>query len=151
MPAILVRPAVPPAPAPPAAPLVSGQAGRQLASFLVVGALTTGAYLALYALAAPVLGTQLANLVALLVTGDANTMANGRVSFGVHGSGTVLRRHVQGLLAFGVTLVLTSAAIAVLGTAGSTGGATSLLVLGAANVVGGTVHFLLLKRWVFLR
>jgi putative flippase GtrA len=155
VPATLVRAAAPVVPAPVAAPLVSplvsAAAGRQLASFLVVGALTTGVYLALYALAAPFLGAQLANLVALLVTGDLNTMANGRVSFGVHGSGTVLRRHVQGLLAFGVTLVLTSTAIAVLGAAGTTGGTTYLLVLGAANVVGGAVHFLLLKRWVFLR
>ena len=68
---------------------------EEVAGFLLVGAVTTVVYLLLYVLLRPSLGEQVANLVALALTVDANTAANRRLSFGVRAEGARRREHAQ--------------------------------------------------------
>jgi hypothetical protein len=53
-----------------------------------------------------------ANAVALLVTAVGNTAANRRLTFEVQGRDGLARDHAAGLLALGVALAITTAAIA---------------------------------------
>jgi putative flippase GtrA len=124
---------------------------RELASFAVIGTVTTIAYLLLYAVLQPLTGDQLANAIALVLTVDANTVANRRFSFGLSGSDHAVRQRAQGWLAFGVSLAATSASLAALDAAGVSSGRTYLVVLVAANVASGILHFILLRSWAFAR
>jgi len=124
---------------------------RQLGSFLAIGALTTAAYLLLYAAVEPLTGSQIANAIALLLTVDANTVANRRFSFGLTGRQHAVRHRAQGYVAFGISLVATSACLAALEARGVTSGSAYLAVLVAANVASGVVHFVLLRSWAFAR
>ncbi|HKG50339.1 MAG TPA: GtrA family protein [Actinomycetales bacterium] len=122
---------------------------RQLVVFVVVGAVTTLAYLLLYAGLQPVAGSQVANAAALLLTADANTIGNRRFGFGLSGRRDAARHHAQGLVAFAVSLVLTSVALA--GLESGTVTSVRLAVLLVANTVAGLAHFALLRFWVFAR
>ena len=122
---------------------------RQLVVFVVVGAVTTLAYLLLYAVLQPVVGSQVANAAALLLTADANTIGNRRFGFGLSGRRDAARHHAQGLVAFAVSLVVTSVALAGLEEDSET--TVRLAVLLAANTAAGLAHFLLLRFWVFTR
>lgn len=122
---------------------------RQVSGFVLVGALTTAAYAALFALAAPVVGAQVANALALLLTADVNTRANRRYSFGVPAAQATARQRLQGSLAFALTWSATSVALAVLARTGSTSSSTQTVVLVLANALSGVAHFVLLERWAF--
>ena len=124
---------------------------RQVGWFLVVGTVTTVAYLLLYAALEPLTGAQVANAVALLLTVDANTVANRRFSFGLAGREHAVRHRLQGWVAFGISLVVTSATLAALESAGVSSGPTHLAVLVAANAASGILHFVLLRSWAFAR
>jgi putative flippase GtrA len=124
---------------------------RQLASFAVIGTVTTVAYLLLYAALQPLTGDQIANAIALLLTVDANTVANRRFSFGLSGSRHAARHRAQGWVAFGVSLAATSASLAALHAGGVSSGSAYLAVLVAANVASGILHFVLLRSWAFAR
>jgi putative flippase GtrA len=136
----------------PLSPLLAvpvGWSRRQLPRFVLVGTVTTLAYLAVYAAVQPFVGAQAANLFALLLTADANTVGNRRFSFGLTGRHHALRHRLQGIVAFGVSLVLTSAALGALDAVGSSSTALHLAVLIAANVASGALHFVLLRAWAF--
>ena len=122
---------------------------RQLVVFVLVGAVTTLAYLLLYVVLQPVVGSQVANAAALLLTADANTIGNRRFGFGLRGRRDAARHHAQGLVAFAVSLVVTSAALA--GLESGTDTTLHLAVLLVANTVAGLAHFALLRFWVFAR
>ncbi|MDP9408406.1 MAG: GtrA family protein [Actinomycetota bacterium] len=122
---------------------------EQLTGFRLVGGVTTAAYLLLYVLLRPSLGEQVANLVALALTVDANTVANRRLSFAVRADGGRGREHAQAWVAFAVWLLLSSGVLAALEAHGITSGAVHLAVLVAAEAVAGVVHFVLLRSWVF--
>jgi putative flippase GtrA len=123
---------------------------RQLVGFCVVGALSTLFYLLLYSGFRTFAGSQFANALALLVSAVANTAANRRLTFGVRGRGGAVRHQAQGLVVFGIGLVLTSGSLAALNAA--TDGAahsTELAVLIAANLAATVLRFLLFRAWVF--
>jgi putative flippase GtrA len=133
----------------PVAGVPAGLAG-QLLRFGAVGAASTLAYLALYALLRLGVGPQAANLVALLVTAVANTAANRRLTFGVRGSDHAWRHQAQGLVVFGIGLGLTSGSLAVLGAVNGAAHPTlELAVLIIANLVATGVRFLMMRIWVF--
>ncbi|WP_155375473.1 glycosyltransferase [Catellatospora vulcania] len=133
---------------PPADP--HGRLLRQVVRFGLVGLASTLAYLLLFALARPGLGAQAANLVALLVTVVANTSANRRLTFGIRGSADRLRHQAQGLLVFGLGLVLTSGSLALLHLApGPAGSGVEAAVLVGANLAATLARFTLLRAWVF--
>lgn len=79
--------------------------------FGLVGVASTLAYFAVFMLLREVTGAQAANLIALVLTTLANTAANRRFTFGVHGTVHAGRHHAGGLLAFAVGLGLTSGSL----------------------------------------
>ncbi|TQM09718.1 glycosyltransferase [Pseudonocardia kunmingensis] len=124
----------------------------ELVRFALVGVCSTLAYLALYSLLRAGLGPYGANLVALVLTAVANTAANRRLTFGVHGSNHVLRHHAQGLVVFALGLGLTSGALAALAAwAPAAGHAVEVVVLVAANALATVLRFVALRSWIFRR
>ena len=122
----------------------------QLPRFLVIGVLSTAAYVLLYLLFRGFAGAQAANLGALLLTAVGNTAANRRLTFGVRGRAGVARHQFRGLIAFAAGLVLTSGALAMLHAASpSPGRGTEVVVLVAANLAATLVRFALYRNWVF--
>ncbi len=122
---------------------------RRLLGFCVVGALSTLAHLALYALFRLEAGPQTANAVALLLAAVGNTAANRRFTFGVRGRERAVRHQAQGLVIFGIGLALTSGSLAALQGAGSPSRTTEAAVLIVANLAATVLRFLLLRAWVF--
>lgn len=122
---------------------------RQAVRFCAIGAASTIAYLVLFTLLHGVMGAQVANLLALLVTAVANTAANRRFTFGVRGRGRASRHHVEGLIVFGIALAITSGSLAALHAVGNPSHALELLVLVGANLAATVVRFILLRGWVF--
>ncbi|MFD9124481.1 glycosyltransferase [Kitasatospora sp. NPDC059571] len=120
--------------------------GWQLASFAVIGTLSTLAYVLLYLGLRQIGPALLANLLALSATAVVNTAANRRFTFGVTGRRDALKHQVEGGSAFLIGLALSSGAIAVLGGGSH---AAELVVLIAANALATLVRFLLLRVWVF--
>ena len=108
------------------------------------------AYVLLYLLLRGVLAAQAANALSLLLTAVANTAVNRRVTFGIRGRQHAARHQVRGLIAFGIGLALTSAALAALhASAAQPGRAAELTVLIAANLTATLVRFILYRGWVF--
>ncbi|HEU4675956.1 MAG TPA: bifunctional glycosyltransferase family 2/GtrA family protein [Motilibacteraceae bacterium] len=129
--------------------LPPGMAG-QLARFAGIGALSTLAYALLFTLLRPVAGPQAANLLALLVTAVANTAANRRVTFGVTGSGSAWRHHLQGMGVFALGLAVTSGALAALhAVVAAPAVLLELTVLVLASALATVLRFVLLRQWVF--
>ncbi|WP_191328506.1 dolichyl-phosphate beta-glucosyltransferase [Klenkia taihuensis] len=122
----------------------------QLVRFAAIGAVSTLAYLALFALLRTGLDAQAANLVTLLVTAVANTAANRRFTFGRRGRDGAVLAQGQGLLVFALGLVLTSGSLGLLhATISDPGTGVELTVLVAANAAATVLRFLLLRHWVF--
>jgi glycosyltransferase involved in cell wall biosynthesis len=119
----------------------------QLVRFAVVGIASTVAYLVLFLALRTGLAPQPANLVALLLTALGNTAVNRRFTFGVTGRAGYHRHQVQGLVAFGAGLALTSGVLALLPPV--TGRAVEPAVLVLANLAATLLRFLLLRGWVF--
>ncbi|GGX11447.1 glycosyl transferase [Streptomyces malachitofuscus] len=123
---------------------------RQLVGFCAVGVLSTLFYLLLYSGFRAFTGSQTANGLALLVSAVANTAANRRLTFGVRGRAGAVRHQAQGLVVFGIGLVLTSGSLLALDTAsGEPAHSTELAVLVAANLAATVLRFLLFRAWVF--
>jgi glycosyltransferase involved in cell wall biosynthesis len=121
---------------------------RQVVRFGAIGVASTIAYLVLFVLMHGWLGSQAANLIALLVTAIGNTAANRRFTFGV--AGNAARHHVEGLIVFGIALGITSGALAGLHVfVDQPHKLLELGVLVAANLVATAVRFVLLRGWVF--
>jgi putative flippase GtrA len=121
----------------------------QAVRFAAIGVFSTLAYLLLFVLLRGSLGAQGANLVALLVTAVANTAANRRFTFGLRGRTGVARHQFEGLVVFGIGLLLTSGVLAVLHTLGEPGRAVEIIGLVLANLLATVLRFLLLRGWVF--
>jgi putative flippase GtrA len=133
----------------PVAGVPAGLTG-QLLRFAAVGVASTLAYLGLYAALRTGMGSQCANLVALLLTAVANTAANRRLTFGVRGTSRAWQHQAQGLVVFGIGLCLTSGSLALLGALHTAPPKrVEVAVLVAANLVATGVRFLLMRIWVF--
>ncbi|MFJ8852625.1 glycosyltransferase [Streptomyces sp. NPDC102437] len=127
-----------------------GRLATQLVCFAAVGAVSTLAYLLLYAALRPVAGSQAANALALLVCAVVNTAVNRRLTFGLRGRSGVLRHQGRGLVVLLIGLALTGGSLAALHHAvPSAGRATELAVLLAANLTATLLRFLFFRTWVF--
>jgi putative flippase GtrA len=123
---------------------------RQITRFIAVGVASTLAYVLLYLVLRGVMSAQAANVLALGVTAVANTAVNRRVTFGISGRVHAARHQVKGLIAFGIGLTLTSAALAALHSGSAHPGRwAEVCVLVAANLVATVIRFLLYRHWVF--
>ena len=123
----------------------------QLLRFACVGVASTVAFTVLY-LGFRGLGisAQAANAISQFLTAVANTAANRRVTFGIRGNSDVGRHYVQGLIAFGAGLVVTSGALAALhAVSARPGRIIEVIVLVTATLVATLVRFALYKSWVF--
>jgi glycosyltransferase involved in cell wall biosynthesis len=132
-------------------PIVSAGLVGQVFRFAGIGALSTIAYLFLYAALRGPLGSQPANFAALLITALGNTAANRRLTFGVRGREGAVKHQGQGLVVFGVGLALTSGSLALLHVVAAPPLAVELGILVIANLVATAARFVLLRRWVFGR
>ena len=72
---------------------------RQLASFGVIGVVSTVAYVVLYAWLRMATPAGVANALALVITAVGNTAANRWLTFGVRGRDSMARHQAAGLLA----------------------------------------------------
>ena len=118
----------------------------QIASFAVVGVVSTIAYVLLYLLLRGIMPALAANVLSLAVTAAANTAANRRLTFGISGRRHAARHQVKGLIAVGIGLALTSGALVTLNHP-RRGVEVSVLV--AANLVATVIRFVLYRTWVF--
>ena len=123
---------------------------REALGFVLVGAVTTGAYLGLLLVLEPLIGSYPANILSVLVTSIWNTAWKRSLSFGVHGRRGVARHQLQGLFTCLLSMALTSGCIA-LGAGSGMDPWLRSAVLVAANAGAGILHFLLMKVWVFSR
>ena len=122
----------------------------QVVRFAVIGVISTLAFLLLYSLFRTVMPAQLSNLFALVLTAVANTAANRRLTFGIRGRRHAGRSQVEGLVVFGLGLVLTSGSLALLDVLAP--GASHAVELGAlvvANAVATVLRFVAYRAWVF--
>lgn len=125
---------------------------RQVVRFAGIGVASTLAYLVIFALLRGFTGAQAANLMALLITAVGNTAANRRLTFGISGRANAGRHQMQGLVVFGLGLILTSGSLALLGAMAPTAGRlVEIVVLVLANLAATILRFLLLRGWVFGR
>jgi glycosyltransferase involved in cell wall biosynthesis len=121
-----------------------------VARFMAVGVASTVAYAWLYLLLRIELAPQAANLVALALTGVANTAANRRFTFGVRGREGLVRHHAAGLLVFVLTAALTGGALALLdGLAARPSRLLELTVLVTASAAATVTRYIALRTWVF--
>ena len=129
-----------------------GLLGAQIARFALVGVLSTLAYAALYVALRGGLGPFTANAAALVLTAVANTAANRRLTFGVHGPRDRWRHQAQGLLILAAGLALTSGTLALLHAAAPEASPTvEVVLLTLANLVVTVMRFVLMRLWVFVR
>lgn len=123
---------------------------HQLALFGAIGAVSTLAYVAIFSALHAVVGSQAANFLALLITAIGNTAANRRYTFGIRGQARRVRHHGEGLLVFGMALLITSGALASVHTlVNSTPHWLELGVLVTANLAATVLRFIVLRTWVF--
>jgi putative flippase GtrA len=126
--------------------------GAHVVRFGVVGVASTLLHLGLFAGLATVvgLGSQTANVTALLLATIANTWANRRWTFGIRGSEGSLRHQAQGLLVFAVTWAMTSGALGLVQAAWPGAPVTvETIVIGVANVVATVAKFVAMRSWIF--
>ena len=122
----------------------------QLVRFSAIGVISTVVQLGLFLLLRGEVGALTANLISLVLSTVANTEANRRITFGIRGRAGAVRHQLQGLAVFGLSLALSSGALALLGLVAPTAGASAeLVVLIAANALPVVARFALLRTWVF--
>jgi putative flippase GtrA len=122
---------------------------RQIASFATIGLLSTIAYLVIYAAFRAALGRAVSNALALVITSVANTGANRRLTFGIRGRDRLAYDHAAGLVAFAMSLGLTTASITLLGIlAPSAGRLLEVAVLLGSNALATAVRFVFLRSWM---
>lgn len=125
----------------------SGRKGLlgQLLSFGVVGVISTVAYYVIYVVLRLVMGAQLSNLLALLITQVWNTAANRRHTFGLQTRKGMMKHQASGMIAFVVGLGLSSGLLWLLHHFSDPARWAEVLVLLAANGIATLVRFITLR------
>lgn len=122
----------------------------QVVRFGIVGAFSTLAFALLYLVFQGTFGAQQGNFLALLLTAIANTAANRRFTFRIHGPERLFTQQFQGLVVFMVAWGITSSSLLLLHAVNPDASPSAeLIVLTCANVFATLVRFALLRIWVF--
>ena len=125
---------------------------RQLVRFTGVGILCTATSLALYALLRPLLGPQLANAAALILTSLMNTALNRRLTFRIAGQHRLARDHLHGVIEIAVALVITGGSLGVLHWLHPEATVTDeLWTTTLSGFLATAVRFTMLRHWIFRR
>jgi putative flippase GtrA len=125
---------------------------RQLVRFTGVGILCTATSLALYALLRPLLGPQLANAAALILTSLMNTALNRRLTFRIAGQHRLARDHLHGVIVIAVALVITGGSLGVLHWLHPEATVTDeLWTTTLTGFLATAVRFTMLRHWIFRR
>ena len=122
--------------------------GRQVVSFVAVGALSTAVSLALFLLLHPFVHPMVANVLALAATAVGNAWANRRFTFG-HRSRVDRARHYTAAASMLLTAIAVSTAalaLALWADGGIVAQSLTVIVAWALTAVG---RFALLRAWVF--
>jgi putative flippase GtrA len=115
--------------------------------FYLVGGASAVAYVLLFVLLRVAMPSQIANVLALLISAIGNTAVNRRFTFGIRGTEAIVRQYAQGLVVFALGLVLTSGALWLLHVwRPDPSRAEEVFVLVAANIVATVLRFLGLRR-----
>jgi glycosyltransferase involved in cell wall biosynthesis len=126
-----------------------GAFADDLLRFAGVGAISTVAYVALFAALAPSLGSYLANAVAIGVCSLGNTAAHrGMAGAARHGLDRWHRSATAAAL-LGVSLAFTTAVLVATQAAGLTSLAPQVCAVALANLAAAVVRFGILRTWVF--
>jgi len=120
-----------------------------LLRFAGVGAISTVAYVALFAALAPSLGSYLANAVAIGVCSLGNTAAHRGVADTARYGLDRWHRSAVGAALLGVSLAFTTAALAATHAAGLASLAPEECAVALANLAAAVVRFGILRTWVF--
>jgi putative flippase GtrA len=132
------------------APLAAaGDLTSQLVRFASIGAVSTVVFALLFALLTGPLGFVAADVVALGICSVANTAANRRLTFSLHGRSGRARHYRAALVLALLPLALTLLTLLVLAVAGVTSLPATLVGLTAASAVAALARFVLLRRWAF--
>lgn len=125
---------------------------RQLIRFTAVGIVCTATSLALYALLRPLLGPQLANAAALIITSVMNTALNRRLTFKITDQRRAAQDHLNGLVLILVALIITGGSLGVLHWLRPDATvADELLTTTLSGFLATAVRFTLLRHWIFRR
>ncbi|HEX2313128.1 MAG TPA: GtrA family protein, partial [Thermomonospora sp.] len=123
---------------------------HQVVSYGVIGVLSLLAYLGAFHLLSGVLPAVPANVVAVVLVAWANTAANRVFTFFQATRERYLRHQVESALTFGLALVLSSVALALLHRAvAAPDPRVELAVVAGGNLLGAALRFVLLRAWVF--
>ncbi len=123
--------------------------GSQLVRFASIGVVSTIVFALLFALLAAPLGYAGADVVALAICAVANTAANRRLTFSLHGRTGRARHYRAALVLALLPLALTLLTLLALAVAGSTSLPLTLAGLTIASVLAALARFVLLRGWVF--
>jgi hypothetical protein len=107
------------------------------------------AYVGLFAAFQPTVGTYPANAVAIALCSLGNTAAHRGMAAAAHRGLDHRRRWGTAAALLGVSLALTSSALAVTRAAGLTSLLPQLCAVALANVAGAIIRFGILRTWVF--
>ncbi len=121
----------------------------RFARFAAVGITSTVAYVLIYLALRDVLPEWTANVTALITTAVANTAANRRFTFGVHGRDGLAGDYAAGLGAFLLALLLTTATSELLRyVAPHATPMVEVVVLTLANLVATLCRYRLFRGWM---
>lgn len=121
----------------------------QLLRFGAIGVVSTVAFVLLFVVFTSFMGSQAANVSALLITAVCNVAANRRITFGISGRRSRASHYGQGLIVFLVAWALTAGSLAIYQIAGIENTTLEILVLIVANLMATLFRFVVLKNWVF--
>jgi putative flippase GtrA len=121
-----------------------------VARFLAIGVASTLAYAMLFLALRGWLGAAAANALALAITAVANTQANRRFTFGIHGRAGLVRQQAAGALVYLLALGLTDGALKVLTRLDPHHSrALEVTVLVIASAFATVSRYVALRSWVF--
>ena len=124
-------------------------ATEQLLRFAGVGAISTLGYLFLFIAWRPLAGTFGANALALAICTLFNTAVHKELAANLHGTAHTGRFAATAAGLFGISLALTSLALAAIGQVDVTSLPLILLAVTVANAVAAVIRFAVLRAWVF--
>lgn len=115
--------------------------------FYLVGGASAVAYILLFLVLRAGVTSQVANVLALLISAVGNTAVNRRFTFGIRGTDAIARQYLQGLVVFAIGLAVTSGSLWLLHIwVADPTRAVEVTVLVAANLVATVVRFVGLRR-----